>query len=114
MILRKVIHMIVSLQHARLKSSSVIFESETEAIGVIGKGEESKIYLPSMLIRMFEIHNYVNNLKPFQDFPIFSLEFVYKNIYGKLLKSTFKVGLLTVEDKTNYSVYTIINQQLNN
>lgn len=105
---------IVNLKHTKLNSSIAIFESETRGLGVVNKDEKSEVKLPSMLMRVFEINNYLKTLRPSQDFPILTLEFIYKNIYGKLLKSHFEVRFLTLEDKTNYSVYRVLNRQLDN
>lgn len=104
----------VNLRHATLKSTFIIFESETIAIGVVDKGEKTELRVPSLLMKCFEIHNYLQEFKSGADFPLLSLMFQYKNINGKLLNSNFEVALLHLQDQTNYSVYRVGSRQLRN
>ncbi|KFE99014.1 hypothetical protein [Chryseobacterium luteum] len=104
----------VNLRHATLKSSFLIFESETIGMGVVDKGEKTELRVPSLLMKAFEIHNYLQEFSLRADFPLLSLIFQYKNINGKLLNSHFEVALLHLQDQTNYSVYRVVNRQLQN
>ncbi|KFF09133.1 hypothetical protein IX38_01040 [Chryseobacterium luteum] len=106
----------VNLRHVRLNTSFLIFESETLGLGVVDKGEKTELHVPSLLMKAFEIHNYIQDqgFKIRTDFPSLSLKFQYKNLNGKLLKTHFEVALLYFQDQANYSVFRVVSRQLPN
>ncbi len=90
----------------------IVFEKETEWLGVIDTVEVSDLHIPRQILKAFEIHNFLQNFKTNQNFPTLAVSFQYENMHNKSLESDFLVGLLHIGDRKNYSVYRVAYNQI--
>lgn len=110
---RKSIVPSIKSDNLNYRGSFIILERERDWLAPINKGEVLKAYLPAQLIKAFQLHNLIKRLKHDDtSFPAFFVTFNFKNIHGKDLKSKFKVGLIHRYDYAYYSLFKILNEQI--
>lgn len=89
-----------------------ILEKEIIWKGVVDKGEDVQVVIPSQIIGAFQFFNFIRKLKNTdKTFPIITVTFNYKNIHDKPLSTKFKVGLFHVHDYLRYSIFRILQEQ---
>lgn len=90
-----------------------IWAMERRGLGVVDKGEEVEVTIPSQMMGAFQLHNLIRRLKnEDKPFPTMYVTLNYKNIHGKPLNSKFRVGLLHILDYASYSRFRIIQEHI--
>ncbi len=96
------------------QGSIKILAIEKTGLGVIDKAEEVKVYIPTQIMSAFQYFNVIRRLRYENiEFPTFFIIFEYKNIHDKVLTTKFKVGLYHIHNYHNYSLFRILQEQVN-
>lgn len=90
-----------------------IFAKETKYIGVVNLDETVKVNLPNDILTAFKfIHFFSNISKENIEFPVFTVNIKYKNIYNKEIQSKKRIGLLHLYNHISHSVFRLVHEQI--